>query len=121
MIRFLNLIFFAGMIAMNWMANALPLNNRNTGEISDSIPNLFAPAGITFSIWGVIYLLLLIYCIIQFRQTNPVISEQIGWAFGISCLLNAIWIVFWHFGRLPLSLLAMLGILVALIHINMQI
>ena len=87
MIRFLNLIFFAAMIVMNWLANALPLNNKTTGEISDSIPNLFAPAGITFTIWGVIYLLLLIYCILQFRQINQVISGQIGWAFGISCLL----------------------------------
>jgi len=121
MIRFLNLIFFAGMIVMNWLANALPLNNRNTGEISDSIPNLFVPSGITFSIWGIIYLLLLIYCILQFRQTNQVISERIGWAFGISCLLNAVWIVFWHYGRLPLSLIAMLVILLALIYVNMQI
>lgn len=121
MIRFLNLIFFASMIVMNWLANALPLNNRNTGEISDSIPNLFAPAGMTFSIWGIIYLLLLIYCILQFRQTNQVISEQIGWAFGISCLLNAVWIVLWHYDRLPLSLLAMIGILMVLIYINMQI
>jgi hypothetical protein len=121
MIRFLNLIFFAIMIVMNWLANALPLNNKTTGEISDSLPNLFAPAGITFAIWGIIYLLLLTYCIIQFRETNQVISLQIGWAFGISCLLNASWIVFWHYGKLPLSLLAMAGILLALIYINIQI
>ncbi len=109
------------MIVMNWLANALPLNNKTTGEISDSIPNLFTPAGVTFTIWGIIYLLLLIYCILQFRQTNQAIFLQIGWAFGISCLLNALWIVFWHYGRLPLSLLAMTGILGALIYINMQI
>jgi hypothetical protein len=121
MIRFLNLIFFALMIVMNWLANALPLNHKTTGEISDSLPNLFAPSGITFAIWGIIYLLLLTYCIIQFRETNQVISLQIGWAFGISCLLNASWIVFWHYGKLPLSLLAMAGILIALIFINMQI
>jgi hypothetical protein len=121
MIRFLNLFFFAGMIVMNWLANALPLNNKTTGEISDSIPNLFAPAGITFAIWGIIYLLLLVYCIIQFSQANHAISLQIGWAFGISCILNALWIIFWHYGRLPLSLLAMTGILAALIYINMQI
>jgi hypothetical protein len=109
------------MIVMNWLANALPLNNKSTGEISDSIPNLFAPAGITFTIWGIIYLLLLIYCILQFRQSNHTISMQIGWAFGLSCLLNAAWIVCWHYGRLPLSLVAMTGILVALIYINMLI
>ncbi|EFK97202.1 conserved hypothetical protein, partial [sediment metagenome] len=36
----------------------MPLNNRSTGDISDAYPNLFAPAGPAFSIWGLIYLLL---------------------------------------------------------------
>jgi len=121
MIRFLNLIFFTVMIVMNYLANALPLNNRTTGQISDSIPNLFVPAGITFAIWGVIYLLLLAYCAIQFRAGNNGISLTIGWSFGVSCLLNALWIVFWHYGKLPLSLVAMAGILVSLIYINLMI
>jgi hypothetical protein len=38
--------------------NLLPLNNFTTGQLSDKYPNLFVPAGITFSIWGIIYLLL---------------------------------------------------------------
>ena len=46
------------MILMNALANILPINGKGTGEISDSYPNLFAPDGITFAIWGVIYLLL---------------------------------------------------------------
>jgi hypothetical protein len=121
MIRFLNLIFFVVMIVMNYLANALPLNNKTTGELSDSFPNLFVPAGITFSIWGVIYLLLLAYCIIQFRVANQTISLNIGWIFGASCLLNAIWIVFWHYGKLPLSLIVMLGMLVTLVYINVLI
>jgi hypothetical protein len=121
MIRFLNLIFFAGMLIMNYLANALPLNNKTTGELSDSFPNLFVPAGITFSIWGIIYLLLLAYCIIQFKDSTNPISLNIGWIFGISCLLNALWIVFWHYGKLPLSLIVMISILTTLIYINVRI
>jgi hypothetical protein len=121
MIRIVNLLFFAVMIVMNYLANALPLNNKTTGELSDAIPNLFVPAGITFAIWGIIYILLLIYCIIQFRVDNQIISENIGWIFGISCLMNALWIVFWHYGKLPLSLAVMLGILISLIYINVLI
>jgi hypothetical protein len=121
MIKFLNLGFFAAMLVMNYLANALPLNNKTTGELSDSFPNLFVPAGITFSIWGIIYLLLLAYCIIQFRDSNNAVSLNIGWTFGISCLLNALWIVFWHYGRLPLSLIVMIGMLAMLIHINLLI
>ena len=121
MIKFLNLGLFAAMVFMNYLANALPLNNKTTGELSGSFPNLFVPAGITFSIWGVIYLLIMAYCIIQFKASNNAVSISIGWAFGISCMLNALWIVFWHYGKLPLSLIVMIGMLASLIYINLQI
>lgn len=119
--KYLNLVLFAGMIVMNYLANALPLNNKNTGELSDSFPNLFVPAGITFSIWGIIYILLLVYSIVQFTGSNQISISKISLAFGISCVLNALWIVTWHYGKLPLSLLVMAGMLVSLIYINMAI
>ena len=59
----LNLIGFLGTVIVNGLANALPLNNKTTGELSDQYPNLFVPAGLTFSIWGVIYTLLAIFVI----------------------------------------------------------
>ncbi|MBK7627330.1 MAG: tryptophan-rich sensory protein [Bacteroidales bacterium] len=121
MMKYINLVFFTGMIVMNYLANALPLNNKNTGELSDSFPNLFVPAGITFSIWGIIYILLLIYTIVQFTGSNQITISKISLAFGISCVLNALWIVTWHYGKLPLSLLVMAGMLVSLIYINMAI
>jgi len=121
MIKYLNIALFAGMIVMNYLANALPLNNKTTGELSDAFPNLFVPAGLTFSIWGVIYLLLIAYCIIQFTGSNQSVISDIGWLFGISCVLNALWIVCWHYGKLPLSLLVMAGLLVTLIMINLRI
>ena len=51
-------VTYVVMIAMNGLANALPLNGRTTGAVSDAYGNLFAPTGLTFAIWGVIYLLL---------------------------------------------------------------
>jgi hypothetical protein len=121
MIKYINLILFAGMIVMNYLATALPLNNKTTGELSDSFPNLFVPAGITFSIWGIIYLLVLVYCVVQFTGSNQLVISNISWLFGLSCILNALWIVTWHYGKLPLSLLVMLGMLVSLISINIII
>jgi len=121
MMKYLNLVFFAIMIVMNYLANALPLNNKATNELSDSLPNLFVPAGITFAIWGVIYLLLLTYCIVQFTGKNQLAISGISWLFGVSCLLNALWIVTWHYEKLPLSLLVMLGLLASLIWINLII
>jgi len=119
--KYINLVFFAGMIVMNYLANALPLNNRTTGELSDSFPNLFVPAGITFSIWGIIYILLLIYTVVQFTGSNQIAISKISLAFGISCILNALWIVTWHYGKLPLSLLVMVCVLISLIYINIAI
>ena len=60
MIKYINVVLFAGMLVMNYLANALPINGKTTGELSDSFPNLFVPAGLTFSIWGVIYILVIL-------------------------------------------------------------
>src|SRR5512133_3141843 len=121
MIKYLNLLLFAGMIVMNYLANALPLNNKTTGELSDMYPNLFVPAGLTFSIWGVIYLLLVGYCIIQFSGSNQIAIGSIGWLFAVTCILNASWIVAWHYQKLPLSLIIMVCLLNYLILINIRL
>ena len=67
-------LLFVGVIAVNALANILPINGYNTGQISAFYPNAFVPAGFTFSIWGVIYLLLLSYTIglltIQLKANN---------------------------------------------------
>ena len=126
----LQLLFFVFMITMNGLANGLPLNGYNTGEISDMYPNLFVPAGFTFSIWGVIYLLLLGYIIYSTsvlwkRDTsNPLLGIVITTAnyFILTCALNGVWIMMWHMLLIELSLLLMLGFLVTLIVIykNLQ-
>ena len=96
MAKYLNIGFFIIMLVMNYLANALPLNNKTTGQLSDSLPNLFVPAGITFSIWGLIYLLLIIYCIIQFTASDQQVIDKISWLFGLSCMFNALWIVVYN-------------------------
>jgi len=119
--KYVNLVLFLAMIVMNYLANSLPLNGKTTGELSAQYPNLFVPAGITFSIWGVIYLLLAAFVILQFRQKNKSIVNSIGWAFAISCLLNSLWIVAWHYELLLLSVGIMFGLLGALIYINQKL
>lgn len=119
--KYINIVLFTGMIVMNYLANALPLNNKTTGQLSDQYPNLFVPAGVTFSIWGVIYLLLLGYCILQFTGKNQIAISSAAVLFGISCILNASWIVAWHYEKLPLSLLILVGMLLTLIIINIKI
>jgi hypothetical protein len=121
MIKYLNLLLFGGMIVMNYLANALPLNNHTTGELSDAYSNLFVPAGITFSIWGLIYALLAVYCVIQFLTSYQSVIRRINWLFAITCVFNAAWIVCWHYEKLFLSLIVMAVLLISLIAINMKL
>jgi len=118
MIKILNLLAFVIVLVMNYLANALPLNGKTTGELSAEYPNLFVPAGITFSIWGIIYLLLAVFIVMQFMDVNKELVSAIGWAFVLSSIFNGLWIVAWHYQKLPLSLLIMLGLLASLIFIN---
>lgn len=109
---------YLGMIAVNFLANALPIAGKNTGEISDAFPNLFTPAGITFSIWGLIYLLLgayVIYFISKKDSINEVLFEKIAKLFTLSSLTNIAWIFCWHYGLVFVSVLLMLLMLVSLI------
>ena len=119
--KYLNLIAFGLMVYMNYLANAMPINGKTTGQLSAQYPNLFVPAGITFSIWGVIYLLLAGFCVMQFSSQHKGLVQSLGWLFLITCLLNSAWIVAWHYEQLPLSVLIMSGLLVALILINIRL
>lgn len=121
-------VAFLVMIIVNGLANGLPLNGQNTGAISDSYPNLFAPAGITFAIWGLIYLLLACYTLYQFglfqkggRRTDPALLKRISSYFILSSFANAAWIFAWHYRQLPVSVILMAVILVSLILVNREI
>lgn len=129
LLQVLNFVFFIIMVALNGLANGLPINGKTTGELSNKYPNLFVPAGITFSIWGVIYSLLLCFCIYQFKsflskKPEPhlaLILNAIGFLFIINASLNALWIISWHYEILPLSLVIMIGILISLVKINLHL
>ena len=121
-----NAFGLVGALVMNALANALPLNGKNTGEISDAIPDLFAPAGMTFAIWGVIYLLLVLLVVYQGflagRQSpRAFLIERMGPWFSISSAGNALWIVAWHWERQLLSFLLILLILLSLIMLYLRV
>ena len=122
-----NLVFFVGTVIVNSLAMTMPLNNKTTGELSDQYPNLFVPAGSTFSIWGVIYLLLAIFAIYQlvyaFRsnEQKPTFIEKIGLLFILSSVMNMSWIFAWHYEMVSFSVLVMLVLLLSLIAIFLRL
>ncbi len=127
LLKVLNVVGFIGMVAANAAASIVPINNLTTGEISDMYPNLFTPAGYVFSIWGLIYLLLLAFVIYQARdvfsaqkQDMPFVGTIGPWFF-VSCLLNAGWIFAWHYLQIGLSLAIMLALLATLTVIYLRL
>lgn len=127
-LQILNLIGFLIMVGMNFLANYLPINGRTTGELSDKYANLFVPTGLTFSIWGVIYLALLGFTLYQVgnlfstkASRANTITGQIGIWYFVSSLLNAIWIIVWHYELVPVSVAVMLLLLVSLLILNFGI
>lgn len=119
----LNWVGLVVVLAVNGLANALPLNGKTTGEISDNIPTLFTPAGYVFSIWSVIYLGLLAFAWYQARRGKATadFQERIGYWFFLSCVFNSAWIVAWHYEQFLLSLAIMLGLLVSLLAIYLRL
>ena len=113
----LNIIALAVTLVLNTLATTLPLGGRTTAEISDSFNVLFVPAGYVFSIWGLIYLALTGFAVFQTlpAQQNNRAVRATGWWFAVSCLANSLWILFWHYGYYPLTLVMMLTLLASLI------
>lgn len=110
-------------ITINILANALPFNGLNTGEISDRFKVYFVPAGYVFSIWGVIYMGLLSYAIYQAlpsQRMNPRLQAISGWVI-LGCLANSTWIFLWHYEQFIGTLGAMFILLATLIAVYLRL
>ena len=104
-------------LIVNILADALPINGQNTGQISDRFNVYFVPAGYVFSIWGLIYIGLIAYAIYQAlpsQRANPRLWAT-GWWIALGGLANSAWIFLWHYNQFPLTLVAMLVLLATLI------
>jgi hypothetical protein len=119
----LNVVGFVAVVAVNMLAVTLPLGGKTTRQLSDQYPNLFVPSGITFSIWGLIYILLAIYVVygliraVKKSDRQSDFADRIGVFFIVTCVANIGWIFSWHYELLPLSLVLMIVLLLSLIAI----
>lgn len=127
LIKIITLLTFLLMVIVNALANILPINGVSTGQVSDSYPNLFAPAGLTFAIWGFIYLLLAGYTLYHLgifqgdtNTTKIDLLQKTGILFSVSSIANAAWIFSWHYDMIPISMLLIIVILACLILINQR-
>lgn len=114
--KFLVLFTFVVMVGANALANILPINGITTGAVSDSYPNLFAPAGYTFAIWGVIYLALAFAVVRLLFQKDPHFEFVSRW-FVLSNLANTAWIFGWHYRMIPLTAVLIIFVLYSILKI----
>ncbi len=118
-----NVAAFIILVAVNALSEILPLNGKSTAEISDSYPNLFTPAGYVFSIWSIIYTLLLIFTIYQAspKQREKPFLHKISYLFVLSSIANISWLFLWHYEKIVLSLVPMFALLGTLIAIYLRL
>lgn len=116
------------MVTLNALSIIIPLGGKTTQELSDMYANPFTPIGFTFSIWSVIYTLLLIFSVIPLintlrgkEQKNKLVNKNIGYLYAISCLLNGFWILSWQYQYVGLSVIVMLSLLVTLIKTHIEL
>lgn len=128
LLKWLAAILFVVMLVANYAVSAFKINGTTTGEVSDAFPNLFAPIGLTFAIWGLIYLLLAIYTVHQFgiwgdaksKATSQLINKLTP-LYIITSLVNTAWVFAWQYKIIWLSLLLIVALLITLIFINIII
>ncbi len=105
-------------LVMNYLSNALPLFGNSNGQISDSLPNAFTPAGLTFAVWGPIFLGLAVFAVYQAlpAQRGPR-HDRLFWPFLLGNLLNVAWLFAFqslNFGLSVVVMLLLLGTLISL-------
>lgn len=122
--RIVAVVVFAVSLVVNGLASTTLLGGNTTAEVSDAYPNLFAPAGVTFAIWGVIYLLLIAFCVRLFVRVKGSTKETAALMhplmnhFVVVNVLNAVWLFAWQYRVLWLSVLLIIAMLVTLIRIS---
>ena len=117
-----NIIAFIMTLYFNYASSAGVFNETTQAEISNRYQNLFTPAGYAFSIWGVIYLLLLGFVIYQSRSLFVKVRDddfvhRIGWWFVLSCVANSLWCYLFVSDYILLSVLVIFFMLFCLLNI----
>jgi benzodiazapine receptor len=119
----INVLAVAVTLVVNGLANALPLNGKTTGAVSDQFKVFFVPAGYVFSIWGLIYIALIAFAIYQAlpaQRENPRL-RRVGYWFALSCAANVVWLFLWHYEIFIGTILVMLVLLISLIVIYLRL
>ncbi len=114
----INGIFLIVTLFVNSLGAFGLINGLSQKQISDMYLTLITPSPGTFSIWSVIYSLLLISVIAMIVKKDDMYYQQainqITVLFRISCILNMVWIVTFSYIQIELSAFFIFGFVITL-------
>ncbi|MDX1651840.1 MAG: tryptophan-rich sensory protein [Brumimicrobium sp.] len=120
-----NFLVVVLVILWNYWSNTGVINGNTVGQVSDKYSNLFTPADYAFSIWGLIFLGLLILTGNQLRlafdsKKSGESILQIGPWLTVANIGNGLWLWFWLNEEIGITVIIMLVILFSLIMIILR-
>ena len=114
-----NTLTLAGTLFINYYVGSGSYADTTVGEVSAQYPTLITPAGYAFSIWGLIYLLLIAFVLYQWvawrKGRNEESLQRAGIWISLANIANACWVLAWVNGYLGLSVLIIFFLLFCLI------
>ena len=122
---YINAVLLVITLMINFMGAIGLINGTSQKEVSDRYFTLITPAPITFSIWSVIYPLLIISIIVMIVKKNDSYYQkavdEISELFWISCLMNIAWIISFSYLQIGTSVIFILLLLITLLLILQRV
>ncbi len=118
----LNTLVVVAVIYWNYWSNSGGIGGKTVGELSNEYANLFTPAGYAFTIWGIIFIGLIVFCVNQLLlafkggENSESILQTGPWLI-LANVGNGAWLWFWLNEQTGVSVLVMTFILFSLIQV----
>ena len=115
--RWLTALAILSNIYLNYYSNTHPFAGQTMGVVSAKYPTLLTPAGYAFSIWGLIFLALVVYAVWQLlpRQREISLPDAIAKPLTLASIATGVWVVLFAYELILPSVGMMLLILGSLI------
>jgi benzodiazapine receptor len=121
----INGFFLVVTLVINILGSFGVINGLSQKEVSDMFPTLITPSHFTFSIWSVIYFLLILSIILMITKKRDSYYQQavsrIDVLFPISCVFNIAWVIAFCYIQIELSVFFILGLAITLVLICKQL
>lgn len=121
----INAILLIVTLLINGMGAFGLINGLSQKQVSDMYQTLITPAPSTFSIWSIIYSLLIISIVVMIIKSKDSYYqraiEEISFLFWLSCALNTVWIICFSYNQIGLSSIFIFAFLIVLVLIVKRI